>query len=246
MMTLKFFPSIFIVLFLILVGCSKQSDNSGSNHQSEHQSEVIDKNIQSIEDTIFENEYIHVFKCSIKPGQQLPWHNGGSRLIYSESDYSIRFKKNPTDTVIIQNNLKKGEVHWHEKSSHTVENIGNTTAEFVIFMRKPASLPELTINNVHSDVEDVKSQETNVLLQNDFVKAIKVNLSPGVAKPMHVGTTRIVYSLTDYSIKFTKSDQPSQSQKFSVGDVHWHQGGEHAVENTGASDAEFLIIEFKQ
>ncbi|NBC64977.1 MAG: hypothetical protein GVY07_04850 [Bacteroidetes bacterium] len=191
-------------------------------------------------------ERVQVLKADIQAGQQLPWHEGGPRVIYSLTDYTIRMKKNPDDTTTQRTTLSEGDVHWHDQNVHTVENIGDTKAEFLVFMRKPASFPEKTDVTTESDVQDEVPSDTNVLLENDAVKVIQVTLSSGEKVPMNTGTKRVIYSMNNYTIRFDTPDTPGEEHSFTEGDVHWHEGGRHSVNNIGDNPAEFLVVEFKK
>jgi len=116
----------------------------------------------------------------------------------------------------------------------------------MVFMRKPGSFPEEADFSTQSDVEETKPTDTDILLENDAVKVINVQLAPDEKAPMHLGTRRLVYSLSDYTVTFNKPDQSAEAQNFEKGDIHWHEGGEHSVENTGDEPAEFLVIEYKK
>ena len=155
-------------------------------------------------------------------------------------------KKNTNDTVSRQNTLHKDEVHWHAQNAHTLVNAGRNAAEFLVFMRKPGSFPDKSTLDTKSDVEEVEPSSTNILLENDAVKVIKVELSQDEKIPMHVGTKRVIYSLSNYTAAFKKPDESAEKQSFKQGDVHWHDGGEHSVKNMGDSPAAFLVVEFKK
>ena len=196
--------------------------------------------------TVFENEYVKALEVTLGANQQVPWHEGGPRIIYSKSDYSVRFVKSPDDTTTTMNEFSEGDVHWHDQNIHSVENSGSSTAEYMVFMRKSPTFPDDTETTTQGDVAEVESEFTNVLLENDAVKVINVELAPGDETPLHVGARRLVYSLSDYGVTFNKPDQSAENQDFAAGDIHWHEGGEHSVENTGDTTAEFLMVEFKK
>lgn len=233
-----------IIFSLCIYSCNTNSGNKDRGESAASEAQLLNENNQGVEEVLLENKDVKVLKASLQPGQQLPWHQGGPRVIYSLSDYSIRFKKITDDTLV--NALRKGEVHWHDQNIHKVENVGNAQAEFLILMRKPSSLPDGSDITTESDVEEVKPSHTNTLLENNAVKVMKIKLASGEKAPMHVGTKRAVYSLSNYTVTFSKPGQSAEEQSFDMGDVHWHEGGEHSVENTGDKPAEFLVIEFKK
>ena len=227
------------LLALFAYGCVESTEN-------ENQSEVAVEDVTVSEKMVFENDYVMAMDVTLNPNQQIPWHEGGARVIYSDSDYTVRFMQTPDDTVSTTNEFTEGDVHWHEQNPHSVVNTGSSTAEFMVFMRKPSTFPEDTDLTTQSDVEEVESESANEVMENEAVKVIKVSLAPGEQTPLHVGTKRAIYSLNNYDVRFNKPDETAENNQFEEGDVHWHEGGEHEIENTGDSTAEFLMVEFKQ
>jgi quercetin dioxygenase-like cupin family protein len=80
-----------------------------------------------------------------------------------------------------------------------------------------------------------------VQFENDYVKVTEFMLKPGGKLPLHKGGPRVVYALSDYTIRWTEGDQVSE-KKWQKGDVHWHNAIEHAVENIGDTDAHYIVI----
>ena len=227
------------LLTILLIGCMESQEKKS-------ETEMANEDLKTVEETVLENEYAKVLEVSLNSGQQVPWHKGGPRLIYAKSDYSVRFLKNPEDTTTKVKAISKGEVHWHDQNIHSVENAGSSEAEYLVFIRKPASFPKQTDRTTQQDVEETNSRLANVRLENDAVKVIEVMLEPGEEAPMHVGTRRVVYSLSDYEVTFNTPEQPKKSQQFEEGNLHWHVGGEHSVTNSGDTPAEMLLVEFKK
>jgi len=235
-----------MLVSLTVVGCTNQSSTANDDQNNAEDSEMIAESTPGVQNKVFENEYVKALKVSLEPNQHIPWHEGGPRLVYSLTDYSIRFAEDPDDTTTKEESFQKKEVHWHTESVHKVENTGNSVAEFMIFMRKPATFPESAKYTSQSNVENVQPKGTEVLLENNAVHVTKVMLSSGEKAPMHVGTKRLIYSLSDYTITYNSPDQAATKKSYNKGDVHWHEGGEHAVENTGNKPAKFLVMEFKK
>jgi len=246
---MKNLKTVFFALSLVsmtMIGCTNKSGTANDDQNSGEDSEMIAESTPGVQDKVFENEYIKAFKVSLDPNQHLPWHEGGPRLVYSLTDYSIRFAEDPDDTTTKEESFKKEEVHWHTESVHRVENTGNNVAEFMIFMREPGSFPESAEYAAQTNVENVKPKDTDEVLENNAVHVMKVTLSPGEKAPMHVGTKRLIYSLSDYTITYNKPNQEAEEQSYEMGDIHWHDGGEHAVKNSGENPAKFLVMEFKK
>ena len=101
----------------------------------------------------------------------------------------------------------------------------------------------------------VKTVSPVVLFENDFAEAIfdnndfritKVYLSTGESIPMHSGISRIIYSLSDYDLKYESDTEGKLEKQFNSGDIHWHEACQHALENAGETEATFLVVSYKQ
>ncbi|MDP1570212.1 MAG: hypothetical protein Q8L86_09430 [Vicinamibacterales bacterium] len=79
------------------------------------------------------------------------------------------------------------------------------------------------------------------VFSNEYATASVVTLAPGQVLPAHSGGPRALYALSDYTIRFTQGGQTSESS-WSVGQAHFHDAGEHSIENIGASEAKFLVV----
>ena len=93
-------------------------------------------------------------------------------------------------------------------------------------------------------VEDIVASHpdnTEVIFENDYVKAVVFTLKPGEALPMHKGGPRTIYALSDYVIKWTEGEDVSDKE-WTKGDLHWHDAVAHAIENTGSTDARYLVV----
>jgi quercetin dioxygenase-like cupin family protein len=83
---------------------------------------------------VFENEHVRITDVRIPVGERQPVHDGGYRLIYSLSAYTIKYESDQHGTRATR--WKPGMAHWHEPDAHAVENAGNHFVHFVIFAFK--------------------------------------------------------------------------------------------------------------
>jgi len=94
-------------------------------------------------------------------------------------------------------------------------------------------------------VEDIvvaAPDKVEVLLDNQYIKVTKFLLKAGDTLPMHKGGPRTIYSLNDYTLKWKEGTAEEVTKNWQAGDVHWHDAIPHAVENTGTSDAQYLVL----
>jgi len=87
--------------------------------------------------------------------------------------------------------------------------------------------------------------KTSVLLDNEYIKAVVFTLEPGESLPLHKGGPRAVYALSDYTIQWTEHGN-TEAREWKQGEAHWHDGLEHAVKNTGTTQARYLTVTRKE
>ena len=86
---------------------------------------------------------------------------------------------------------------------------------------------------------------TTVKIENDYVKVVEFMIKPGDKLSLHKGGPRAIYSLSDYKLKWTEGDQETEKE-WTKGHAHWHNAIEHAVENIGDTDANYLVVTRKE
>ena len=192
---------------------------------------------------IFENDFVRAVEFSLQPGQALPMHQGGPRVVYSLSDYRIMWTEGPQS---VEKEWLRGEAHWHEAIDHAVENIGDTEARYLVVTRHDAELPEAGEYDLDKDAAAADEAHSRMVFDNDHVRIIEVMIPAGEAQPLHHGLNRLIYSLSDYTIRYTSDRMAEKETAFAAGDAHWHGADEHAVANIGETDAHFLIFAFKK
>ncbi len=225
--------------FFILPSCG----GSGTQKEAEAQeTPAAGKTVSPID--LFENDYAKVVKVSLAPGEALKEHKAGARLIYSLSDYTIDWVEQGQDQGA--KTWEEGAVHVHEAGSHSAVNSGDSPAEWLAFIRKTEALPECGDHTLEDDVNAFSNDFAKMRFDNDDFRVTEVSLAPSENIPMHSGVNRVIYSLSDYTIRY-RSDQKDATEKtFRAGEAHWHDACEHAVENIGETEARFLVVAYKK
>lgn len=221
-------------IILFIGGCGQQQEKVTKDTVATH---------VSAETVQFENEYVKVTEFMLKPGDNLPLHKGGPRVVYAFSDYKIKWTE---EGQVIEKEWKKGDVHWHEALDHAVENIGYTDASYMVITRKEISLPDAGDYTIEQDATQLDSENANCSFENEFMRIIEVKLAVGESQPTHHGVNRLIYSLTSYQIEYLSDQMDIKNTKADSGDIHWHTADKHAVKNNGETIAHYLIFEFKQ
>lgn len=195
--------------------------------------------------TPYETAYADVHRIDLPAGAAIAPHEGGPRVIYSLSAYTLQFE---TDGTTSERTFEAGEVHFHASGVHAVDNTGNQAASYMAFERTGGPLTAAVPTGETLDAVSIPDGATHeVPLENDRVTVHRIALEPGASLPPHYGYPRIVYALSDYTLTFVDPDSDTRTeQSFSEGDLHDHEAGRHAVENTGDRRAEYLVVAFKQ
>ena len=227
-----------IALVLSSCGNEKKKESKSSDIEQEQTGK------EATPEIVFENEFAKVLKFTLAPNEFLSTHEGEERVIYSLSDYSLNWEEKGENIGTQSRN--KGDVHFHEAGKHAAKNNGTTTAEWIVFTKKSENLPDCDEKNKENDVNAVSPDFSKVLLDNKNFKITKVLLPKGKKTPMHSGVNRIIYSLSDYQIKYDTDKGSEGERQMKTGDVHWHEACQHALENTGETDAEYLVVSFKK
>ncbi len=194
-------------------------------------------------EVIFENDYVRVLNITLEPGEAQPLHRCGHRIIYALGDYTINYYQ-PDDTTEISWN--EGGIHWHQEGYHAVENIGESIVEYLLIERKAATLPDA--EDIVPEPDPVFSEAEFVMevFENDHARISRITLPVGESLPEHEGPNRLIYSQSEYRIRYTSDDEETIEREYEYGDLHWHSADVHTVENIGETDAEFIVIGFLQ
>jgi quercetin dioxygenase-like cupin family protein len=192
---------------------------------------------------IFENDYVRAVEFKLQPGESLPLHKGGPRVVYALSDYRIMWTEGAQS---LEKEWLRGQAHWHDAIDHAVENIGASEARYLVLTRHGAELPATGEYDLDKDAASAAEAHAQMVFDNEHVRVIEVKIPAGEAQPLHHGLNRLIYSLSDYAIKYTSDRMAEKEAAFAAGDAHWHGADEHAVANTGDTEAHFLIFEFKK
>jgi quercetin dioxygenase-like cupin family protein len=228
-------------IFLILLSsCGDEKKNKSQSTDSQEEQIVVEVTPK----VLFENNYTKVSKIILAPGEFLPTHEGENRVIYSLTDYLLDWEEKGEQ--LGAKTWKKGDVHFHEAGTHAAKNIGKAPAEWLVFTKKTNDLPDCGENIVANDVNSVSPDFAETLFENDDFKVTQVNLPKGKSIPTHSGINRIIYSLSDYDLNYESDTENELDKQFKEGDVHWHEACQHALENDGETEANFLVVSYKQ
>lgn len=95
---------------------------------------------------------------------------------------------------------------------------------------------------------DVLAAQTQVVVNNDYVRVLDSNESPHVKGPRHRHEfNRVMVYLNDGNMEITYDDGHKDDQHWKPGDVAWSlAGGYHVSENVGSVPIHLIEIELKK
>jgi quercetin dioxygenase-like cupin family protein len=232
-----------VAVSLILLLCFSCGNEKKKTAEDEATKEVPEMT-EATPEVVFENDYSKVSKITLAQGEYLPTHEGENRIIYSLTDYTIDWEENGEN--LGSKSWKKGDVHFHEAGTHAASNNSSAVAEWLVFTKKTTELPDCEENTLDNDVITVAPDFAEVRFENGIFKVTEVTLPKGEKIAPHSGVNRIVYSLSDYSLLYNSDEEGEEDNTFKVGDIHWHSACMHSLENSGETDANYLVISYKK
>ena len=185
---------------------------------------------------VLDNDYVKALLFELQPGQAQATHDGPDRLVYSLNDYTLEWAEGEAEPV--EKPWKAGDAHWHSAGPHAAKNLGEDVARYLVVTRTQMALPA-------TEEQPETAEVGRVVLENESVRVIEVNLEPGEATPKHWAGPRMIYSLSDYTLRWTEGDAEPVEKSWKGGEAHWHGAGEHVAENAGAGPARYLVICFR-
>lgn len=236
--------SIYHLSSLLALSCLLLACGNKDKTENQQMNESLKNEKEMSPEIVFENDYAKVVKVTLAPAAALEAHQGEDRVIYSLSDYTVDWVEQGKNTST--KSWNQGDVHFHKAGQHSGKNTGNSTAEWLAFIKKNANLPDCNENTLENDVHSVVPDLATLSFDNEAFRVTEVRVPQGVSIPMHAGANRIIYSLSDYQLLYESVEAGKKEGSFKKGDVHWHNACQHTLKNIGETEAKFLVISYKK
>jgi len=232
-----------LAVIVLVAGCGDEQNENTAGAETTAAVTDIARSAPQNAKVILENDFVRVAEFALSPGDSLPTHFGRNRAVYTLTDFKARFAADGTDQVI---DNAKGTVHWHPAQKHSLANIGDTEALFVVVERKGSRLLEAPIKGEEQEITHIAPEHSRVLFENEFVRVAEFDIAPGEILPSHKGTSRIMYTLTPARLKFQSDRFGEHEDDFQQGEAHWHDLDTHSVANAGENQVVFIVFEWKK
>jgi quercetin dioxygenase-like cupin family protein len=83
---------------------------------------------------LLDNDEFKLAEVTLPKGASIPMHSGINRIIYSLTDFQIMYESNKDGKI--EKTFKTGDIHWHEACMHSLENLGQTEAKYLVVSYK--------------------------------------------------------------------------------------------------------------
>lgn len=193
------------------------------------------------EKLVFENQFVKVYELTMQPGEKLPLHHGGNRLVYSLNDCRIAYH---WDGKTYDEKRKAGEVHFHPEATHAEENAGKATVRQIIVERQTAPLPPADGSGL--DMAAANPNNTKVIFDREMAKVFELTLQTKDAASMHYCLNRLVYALESSQFTLIGPDGAKTKQVLKKGACQWYPAGLGALENAGPGRTKLVVFGFKK
>jgi quercetin dioxygenase-like cupin family protein len=198
----------------------------------------------------FENQWVRVLREKMGPHEKMSMHSHpmpGSVIVFLTDRHN---RLTSQDGASQELRDRAGDLMWSAASTHRSENLSDASFEGVqIEPRKPASgaaASPFAIEKLDATVVD--PQHYHVVLENEYVRVIRVSIGPHEKLRLHKhpDTGAVLVHLTDQNMRLTLSDGTIRDSRYPAKQVRWvAPGAAHQDENLSDIPLSFIRIELK-
>lgn len=234
---------LFCSIFLFTACDSEQKGEEEANGQDSINAEQIADGPSVDPKVILDNDHAGVLEVRIPAGGQLNPHQAPRRIIFSLSDYEIKWLSTQNSPELVER--KEGQAHFYDGNTHSANNVGNTEAHWVVFTRKPEALLSCLEETENSEaLDNIEGGFTDALVKNEHFEAYRVKLLPGEILPKHQAKHRILYALEDVTLYHEATGKEAKTMQLEKGDAKWFGPCPHLLQNKTNKEAEFLVVHY--
>jgi quercetin dioxygenase-like cupin family protein len=198
----------------------------------------------------FENQWVRVLREKMGPHEKMPMHSHplpGSVIVFL-TDRHNRLVSPDGESQELSD--RAGDLMWSAASTHRSENLSDAPFEAVqIEPRRPASgVPVSPFAIEKLDATVVDPQHYHVVLENEYVRVIRVSIGPHEKLRLHKhpDTGAVLVHLTDQNMRLTLAAGTIRDSRYPAKQVRWvGPGAAHQDENLTDTQLSFIRIELK-
>jgi quercetin dioxygenase-like cupin family protein len=198
----------------------------------------------------FENQWVRVLREKMGPREKMPTHQHplpGSVIVFL-TDRHNRLTSQEGASQELRDHA--GDLMWSPASTHRSENLSDAPFEAIqIEPKRPAgAAPVSPFTAGKLDATVVDPQHYQVVLENEYVRAIRVSIGPHekLLLHKHPDAGAVLVHLTDQDMRLTLSDGTVRDSRYPAKQVRWvGPGAAHQDENLSDAPLKFIRIELK-
>lgn len=203
---------------------------------------VVDEPVEVKQDpniarTVLEEPWVEVMRLDIPPSATVPFGPGEQRAIYWITDAQITTQ----DGAMERRTMGSSSMF---SDAQALTNGGDNVASALLVIRRDGPLPQG--QNQGEDVGALDLEISNVALDSDLFRVIRVTIPPQQTTSVHGGGARIVYALSSYTLGWEIGDGEQSTKAWKAGDIHSHEPGSHRATNVGESTADYVVVVLKR
>ena len=184
------------------------------------------------------DQYVAVTRVALAPGEAVPPHPGGDRLLYAITAGTLSIEDGAENLTF---ELEPGLVVALQPGDYGFSNTGGTEVEGLIVARTNVPLPE---------VADMARSEPapagRILYSSDLARVRELDLEPSVGFELAPVPIRVVYAPGTVVLEYMSDEgEPSLVETAGMG-VHVRSTGDHSVVNRAADPATVVLFELFQ
>jgi beta-alanine degradation protein BauB len=195
-----------------------------------------------------ENQWVRVFREHLGPHETMPMHQHsgpGAVIVFltDRNNHLVYFDRSSKDF-----HNPAGDVIWATPTTHRSEN--RTAAQFTALQiePKPVTNPK-PFPTENTDAVTVDPTHYQVLLDNEWIRAIRLTVGPHEKLKMHKhpATGAVVIYLSDQDMRQFHADGTTHESHFKAGTVRWvPPDAAHQDENLSDKPFRLIRVELKQ
>ena len=195
--------------------------------------------------TVFANKWVGVARVNLPPGELIPPHDAGYRLLDPLTPCALSVVNNGVEEVI---DAVPGELVTLHAGRLSIANVSESesTGEFLVIERNPVETsPDLETLPV-PDVAVEMERHGTVLLDDDKVVATDISIDELAKEPVPSNLPLLVYAFTNCDLEFQGAAVDDAEHVVDAGSAFWQSAGYGIVTNIGDAQAHFVVVGFRK
>ncbi|MBV9506385.1 MAG: hypothetical protein JO323_15410 [Acidobacteriia bacterium] len=198
----------------------------------------------------FENQWVKVVRETMGPHEKMPMHEhtapGALIILMTDRNNRLTSKSGASETP--RNHA--GEIQWAGPSVHKSENLNDAPFEAIRIEPKqlPPGVSPKPLPPEKDDATILDPETYHVEFENEYVRAIRVNIPPNEKGKMHKhpATRAVVVYLTDQNMRQTLADGKTRENHYKAGQVRWvGPDVAHQDQNLSGMPSKLIRVELK-